>query len=173
MMPEILLGRTSHPALERGRIRGDDLVHVGIERARRLDGDRLEVHHEPSVGLPKGAGEDERGLEAQGEHGGAARRLRVAAEEGHPRGRQPDGPLVDEEGDPDEANQLRLFEQMLGTPTRTPGRPARKRTEKETVWARYHRLKENTSGLRVDPVYEPFLTSVLKYLAGETQGLVK
>lgn len=79
--------------------------------------------------------------------------------------------LLDDEGEPDEPNQLRLFEQMLGRPTRKPGRPVGKRTEKETVWARYRRLKEN--GLRVDPVYEPFLTSVLKYLAGETQGLIK
>ena len=81
--------------------------------------------------------------------------------------------LLDEEGEPDEPNQLRLFEQMLGTPTRRPGRPARKRTEKETVWARYRRLKENAGALRVDPVYEPFLASVLKYLSGETQGLVR
>jgi ParB/RepB/Spo0J family partition protein len=81
--------------------------------------------------------------------------------------------LVDDAGEPDEPNQLRLFEQMLGTPTRKAGRPARKRTERETVWARYRRLKEGARGLRVDPVYEPFLSQVLKYLAGETTGLTK
>ena len=81
--------------------------------------------------------------------------------------------LVDVEGEPDEENQLRLFEQMLGTPTRKPGRPARRRSEKETVWARYRRLKEGAGGLRVHPVFTPFLDAVLKYLAGETKGLVK
>jgi ParB/RepB/Spo0J family partition protein len=81
--------------------------------------------------------------------------------------------LVDEEGEPDEDNQIRLFEQMLGTPTRKPGRPSRRRSEKETVWARYRRLKEGASGFRVDPVFAPFLDSVLQYLAGETRGLVK
>lgn len=81
--------------------------------------------------------------------------------------------LLDDEGEPDEANQLRLFEQMLGTPTRRAGRPARKRTEKETVWARYRRLKDGVSGLRIDPIYTPFLTAILQYLSGETKGLVK
>jgi hypothetical protein len=81
--------------------------------------------------------------------------------------------LLDDEGEPDEANQLRLFEQMLGTPTRRVGRPARKRTEKETVWARYRRLRDGVSGLRIDPIYAPFLASVLQYLSGETKGLVK
>lgn len=81
--------------------------------------------------------------------------------------------LLDDEGEPDEPNQLRLFEQMLGTPTRRVGRPARKRTEKETVWARYRRLKDGVSGLRVDPIYAPFLAAILQYLSGETKGLVK
>jgi ParB/RepB/Spo0J family partition protein len=81
--------------------------------------------------------------------------------------------LLDDEGEPDEQNQLRLFEQMLGTPTRRVGRPARKRSEKETVWARYRRLKDGVSGLRVDPVYAPFLTSILQYLSGEAKGLTK
>lgn len=81
--------------------------------------------------------------------------------------------LLDDEGEPDEANQLRLFEQMLGTPTRRVGRPARRRTEKETVWARYRRLKDGGGGLRVDPVYAPFLAAVLQYLAGETKGFTK
>jgi ParB/RepB/Spo0J family partition protein len=81
--------------------------------------------------------------------------------------------LLNDDGEPDEPNQLRLFDQMLGTPTRKPGHPARKRTEKETVWARYRRLKDGARGLRVDPIFEPFLTQVLKYLAGETGGLTK
>lgn len=81
--------------------------------------------------------------------------------------------VLNDEGEPDEANQLRLFEQMLGTPTRRVGRPARRRTEKETVWARYRRLKDGASGLRVDPVYAPFLEAVLQYLAGDTKGLTK
>ncbi len=81
--------------------------------------------------------------------------------------------LLDEEGEPDEENQLRLFERMLGAPARKAGRPARPRSEKETVWARYRRLKDGASGLRLDPVFAPFLTSVLQYLAGETKGLLK
>jgi len=81
--------------------------------------------------------------------------------------------LLDEEGEPDEANQLRLFEQMLGTPARRRGRPARRRNEKETVWARYRRLKDGASGLRIDPVFAPFLEAMLQYLAGETKGLAK
>ena len=81
--------------------------------------------------------------------------------------------LVDDEGEPDEANQLRLFEQVLCTPTRRVGRPARRRTEKETVWARCRRLKDSVSGFRVDPVYARFLASVLQYLSGETKGLAK
>jgi hypothetical protein len=62
---------------------------------------------------------------------------------------------------------------MLGTPARRAGRPARKRTEKETVWARYRRLKDGASGLRVDPIYTPFLSSILQYLSGEKKGLTK
>jgi ParB/RepB/Spo0J family partition protein len=81
--------------------------------------------------------------------------------------------VIDDEGEPDEENQVRLFEQMLGTPTRRRGRPARRRTEKETVWARYRKLKDGASGLRIDPVYAPFLDSLLQYLCGETKGLVK
>lgn len=81
--------------------------------------------------------------------------------------------LLDEGGEPDEENQLRLFATMLGTPTRKPGRPARPRSEKETVWARYRRLKDGASGLRLDPVFVPFLNSVLQYLSGATKGLVK
>jgi ParB/RepB/Spo0J family partition protein len=81
--------------------------------------------------------------------------------------------LLDDEGEPDESNQLRLFEQMLGTPSRRVGRPARRRTEKETVWARYRRLKDGASGLRVDPVYAPFLSAILQYLSGETKGLTR
>jgi len=61
---------------------------------------------------------------------------------------------------------------MLGTPTRV-GRPARRRTEKETVWARYRRLKDGSTGLRIDPVYAPFLASVLQYLSGDKKGLAK
>ncbi len=81
--------------------------------------------------------------------------------------------LLDEEGEPDEENQLRLFERMLGAPPRKAGRPTRPRSEKETVWARYRRLKEGASGLRLDPVFAPFLASVLQYLGGETKGLLK
>src|SRR5215207_1510773 len=99
MVPEILLGRASHPTLERARVRSDDAVHVGIERARRLDRNGLEVHHEPSVRLPERAGEQQRSLEPEREHGGSARRLRVPAEKRHPRGSESHRPLVDEESD--------------------------------------------------------------------------
>jgi ParB/RepB/Spo0J family partition protein len=79
--------------------------------------------------------------------------------------------LLDTDGEPDEPSQLRLFDEMLGTPRRHRGRPARKRTERETVWDRYQRLKQGKAPVRVDPVYQPFLEAVLKYLSGENRGL--
>ena len=39
------------------------------------------------------------------------------------------------------------------------------------VWQRFQRLRQGKVGIRVDPVYQPFLDSLLKYLAGENKGL--
>jgi hypothetical protein len=79
--------------------------------------------------------------------------------------------LVDDESEPDEASQLRLFKQMLASPTRRGRRAAQPRTQKEMVWQRFQRLRQGKVGIRVDPVYQPFLDSLLKYLAGENKGL--
>src|SRR6478752_2799021 len=75
--------------------------------------------------------------------------------------------LVDDESEPDEPSQLRLFKQMLESPTRRGRRAAQPRTQKEMVWQRFQRLRQGKVGIRVDPVYQPFLDSLLKYLAGE------
>jgi ParB/RepB/Spo0J family partition protein len=71
--------------------------------------------------------------------------------------------LVDDEEEPDEEAQCRLFQQM---------RAARPRTQKEALWLRFQRLRHGKVGNRVDPVYQSFLDSLVKYLAGETKGLV-
>src|SRR5207302_297586 len=47
--------------------------------------------------------------------------------------------LVDDESEPDEASQLRLFKQMLASPTRRGRRAAQPRTQKEMVWQRFQR----------------------------------
>lgn len=79
--------------------------------------------------------------------------------------------LVDDDSEPDEAAQLRLFKQMLESPTRRGRRAAQPRTQKEIVWQRFQRLRQGKVGIRVDPAYQPFLDSLLKYLAGENKGL--
>jgi ParB-like chromosome segregation protein Spo0J len=79
--------------------------------------------------------------------------------------------LLDDHEEPDEASQVRLFQQMLGAPNRRGRRAGQTRSEKETVWSRYQRLKEGKTEAAVDPVYRPFLSALLKYLAGETRGL--
>jgi hypothetical protein len=79
--------------------------------------------------------------------------------------------LVDDESEPDEVSQLRLFKQMLESPSRRGRRAARPRTQKEMVWQRFQRLRQGKVGIRVDPVYQPFLESLLKYLSGENKGL--
>ena len=76
--------------------------------------------------------------------------------------------LADDESEPDEAAQVRLFEQMLESPTRRAAQP---RTQKELAWQRFQRPRQGKVGIRVDPVYQPFLDSLLKYLAGENKGL--
>ena len=40
------------------------------------------------------------------------------------------------------------------------------------VWQRFQRLRQGKVGVRVDAVHQPFLDSLLKYLAGENKGLV-
>jgi ParB/RepB/Spo0J family partition protein len=80
--------------------------------------------------------------------------------------------LVDDDGEPNEDGQIRLFNQMLESPTRRGRRAAEPRTQKEAVWQRFQRLRQGKVGIRVDPVYQPFLESLLKYLAGETRGLL-
>jgi len=80
--------------------------------------------------------------------------------------------LVDDEEEPDEEAQCRLFQQMLDLPIRRGRRAARPRTQKEALWLRFQRLRQGKVGNRVDPVYQSFLDSLVKYLAGETKGLV-
>ncbi|MFZ5895543.1 MAG: ParB/RepB/Spo0J family partition protein [Myxococcota bacterium] len=79
--------------------------------------------------------------------------------------------LSDEHGEPDEAHQMRLFRKMLDAPDRKGKAAKRTRTEKETVWDRYQRLKQGKLDRRIDPVYRPFLDAVLKYLSGANAGL--
>ena len=79
--------------------------------------------------------------------------------------------LVDDEEEPDEDAQGRLFQQMLASPVRRGRRAARPRTQKEALWLRFQRLRQGKVGTRVDPVYQTFLDSLVKYLAGETKGL--
>lgn len=79
--------------------------------------------------------------------------------------------LLNEFEEPDEETQLRLFQQMVGAPARRGRRAGRTRTEKQTVWDRYQRLRHERLSLGVDPAYQPFLESVLRYLAGETRRL--
>jgi len=79
--------------------------------------------------------------------------------------------LLNEFEEPDEETQLRLFQQMVGAPARRGRRAGRTRTEKQTVWDRYQRLRQDRLSLGVDPAYQPFLDSVLRYLAGETRRL--
>src|SRR3954454_17044647 len=97
VMPEVLLGRTPNPTLERARVRGDDAVHVGIERAGLLDLHLLEVEGEPPTRLPERAGEEQRRTQAKRENGRPARGLRVTPEKRHPRGGETHRSLVDEE----------------------------------------------------------------------------
>src|SRR4030095_10448550 len=97
VMPEVLLGRTPNPTLERARIRGDDAVHVGIQGARRFHGDVLEVEHEPPARLPQRAGEQQWHAQAKGEDGWPAGRLCVAPEEWDPGRGETDRTLIDEE----------------------------------------------------------------------------
>lgn len=80
--------------------------------------------------------------------------------------------LADDDGEPDEEAQSRLFNQMLESPTHRGRRAARPRTQKEAVWQRFQRLRQGKVGVRVDPVHQPFLDSLLKYLAGETKGVL-
>src|SRR6478672_12066414 len=93
MMPEILPGRTSNPALERGRVFGHDSIHVRLAVAGGLDLHFLEAKHVASIRLTKRRAEDDRCSETEGEHRRPARRLRVAPEERHPGGSEADRPL--------------------------------------------------------------------------------
>lgn len=79
--------------------------------------------------------------------------------------------LVDDEDEPNEEAQVRLFQQMLDTPVRRGRRAARPRTQKEALWLRFQRLRQGKVGTRIDPVYQGFLDSLVKYLAGESKGL--
>lgn len=80
--------------------------------------------------------------------------------------------LIDGDGEPDEALQLRMFKQMLEAPGRRGPGPARVRVQKQAVWERFQRLKQGKTGRAIDPIYQPFLEAVLKYLSGETKGLI-
>jgi ParB/RepB/Spo0J family partition protein len=79
--------------------------------------------------------------------------------------------LVDDNEEPDEEAQSRLFQQMLASPVRRGRRAARPHSQKEALWLRFQRLRQGKVGNRIDPVYQTFLDSLVKYLAGETKGL--
>jgi len=79
--------------------------------------------------------------------------------------------LVDEDEEPNEEAQLRLLDQMLAVPVRRGRRPGRTRTQKEALWLRFQRLRQGKVGGRLDPVYQSFLDSLVRYLSGETKGL--
>jgi ParB/RepB/Spo0J family partition protein len=79
--------------------------------------------------------------------------------------------LVDRDGEPDEGLQLRMYKQMLESPGRRGPGPTRVRVQKQTVWDRFQRLKQGKAGRSIDPLYQPFLDAVIKYLSGETKGL--
>src|SRR5690348_15919941 len=85
MMPEILLGRLSNPALEHAGAVGDDAVHVRVLIASLLYGDALEAGDEAAVGLAERHEENDRRSEPEREGRSATRRLGEAAEELHPR----------------------------------------------------------------------------------------
>jgi len=59
VVPEVLLGRASHPAFEGGRIVSDDTLDVGLEIARRRRIDRLEGETKASARLPDRGPEDD------------------------------------------------------------------------------------------------------------------
>jgi len=78
--------------------------------------------------------------------------------------------LIDDEDEPNEEAQLRLFEQMLAVPVRRGRRPGRTRTQKDALWLRFQRLRQGKVGTRIDPIYQPLLDSLVRYLSGETKG---
>src|SRR3982074_349187 len=94
MMPEILLRRTTNPALEGAGVVGDDPVDVGFAIAGRGHRDFLVVHDVLAVRLPQPGGEHHWRTEAQGEHRGSTRRLGKASEEGNPARGEPHCPLI-------------------------------------------------------------------------------
>ena len=99
MMPKVLLGRLSNPALEYQRILGDDAVDVGLAIAGFSNFDRLEAQLIASRGLTQCDAEHDRGAEPEGEYSRATRCFREAAEKGHPCRRESDRTLIEEERD--------------------------------------------------------------------------
>ena len=79
--------------------------------------------------------------------------------------------LVDDEDEPNEEAQSQLFQKMLDLPPRRGRRAARPHSQKEALWLRFQRLRQGKVGNRIDPVYQTFLDSLVKYLAGETKGI--
>lgn len=79
--------------------------------------------------------------------------------------------LVDENGDPDEKSQQKLFKQMLESPGRRGRKAGALVSQKQTVWTRFESLKQGKQNRFVDPVYQPVLEAVVRYLSGETKGI--
>jgi ParB/RepB/Spo0J family partition protein len=79
--------------------------------------------------------------------------------------------LLNEHGEPDDETQQRLFQQMLGAPARKGRRAGFTRSQKEIVWDRYQRLCHSKVNLGIDPAFNPFLDSVLRYLRGEVRRI--
>jgi len=79
--------------------------------------------------------------------------------------------LIDENGDPDDSSQQKLFKQMLESPGKRGRKAGRLVSQKQTVWARFESLKQGKQNRFVDPVYQPVLDAVVRYLSGETKGI--
>ena len=73
MMPEILLRGAANPALQGGRVVGDDAVDVRFAIPGGANGHTLVVHDVLPAGLTQGGSEHDRRTEAKGEHRGPAR----------------------------------------------------------------------------------------------------
>ena len=79
--------------------------------------------------------------------------------------------LVDENGDPDEKSQQKVFKQMLESPGKRGRRAGVLVSQKQTVLTRFESLKKGKQNRFVDPIYKPVIEAVVRYLSGETKGI--
>src|SRR5690348_13841511 len=98
MMPEILLGCASYPALEHRGVLGDDAIDVRIDVAGRCRIDRLEGEAKAAGGLAERGAEYDRRAKSQREHRRPTWGLGETSKERHPGRCETDGALIDEKG---------------------------------------------------------------------------